>query len=157
MNRTWLTVINEIVNSKENELSVEVTHKGKSIRLKVGNYNRCMRDYPHINIIRTLMNNIKSTLGYDVTEVIKNDNTTYIINLVIPTVCKTYKYIIVMIYINDIYNLLHNLTTIRDIMLKQNHYWEVISKNKINLKSMNKIKFKCLQNCDTHFRIKSNN
>lgn len=79
MNRTWLTVINEIVSNKENELSVEVTHRGKSIRLKVGNYNRCMRDYPHSDIIRTLINNIKSTLGYDITEIVKNDNTTYII------------------------------------------------------------------------------
>lgn len=79
MNRTWLTVINEIVSNKENEVSVEVKHNGRSIRLKVGNYNKCMRNYPHSDSIRTLMNNIKNTLGYDVTEVIENDNTTYII------------------------------------------------------------------------------
>jgi hypothetical protein len=79
MNRTWLTVINEIVNNKENEVSIDVKHNGKSIRLKVGNYNRCMRDYPHSDSIRTLISNIKSTLGYDVTEVIENNNTTYIV------------------------------------------------------------------------------
>ena len=79
MNRTWLTVINEIVSNKENELSVEVKHNGRSIRLKVGSYNKCMRDYPHSDSIRTLINNIKSTLEYDVTEVVENDNTTYII------------------------------------------------------------------------------
>lgn len=80
MNRTWLTVINEIVSNKKNELSVEVKRNGKSIRLKVGNYSRCMRDYPHSDSIRTLMNNIKNTLGYDVTEVVENDNTVYIVN-----------------------------------------------------------------------------
>ena len=79
MNRTWLTVINEIVSNKENEVSVEVTHQDKSIRLKVGSYNRYMRDYPHSDSIRTLMNNIKSTLGYDVTEIVENDNTVYIV------------------------------------------------------------------------------
>ena len=79
MNRTWLTVINEIVNNKENEVSIDVKHNGKSIRLKVGNYKRCMRDYPHSDSIRTLISNIKSTLGYDVTEVIENNNTTYIV------------------------------------------------------------------------------
>ena len=39
-----------------------------------------MCDYPHSDSIRTLMNNIKSTLGYDVTEVVENDNTVYIVN-----------------------------------------------------------------------------
>lgn len=79
--------------------------------------------------------------------------------LVLCTDYENYNYIIVLIYINDIYNLLHNVITLRAIMLKQNQYWEVLSGDKIDedtvtLKSMNEIDFSCLPKDEFYYALK---
>lgn len=79
--------------------------------------------------------------------------------LVLCTDCENYNYIIVIISVNDIYNLLHNVITMKKIILKQKEYWEVLSGDKIDedtvtLKSMNEIDFSCLPQDKFYYTLK---
>lgn len=88
MNETWLTILNEIINSETNEISVEVKQHNKSMKLRVDKYHHYLRNHSKIdNIIdaikfdsiRSIMINLKNILDYSVTEIQKDDSTTYII------------------------------------------------------------------------------
>lgn len=88
MNRTWLTILNEIINSETNELSVEVKCYNKSMKVRVDKYHHYMRNHSKIdNIIsdikldsiRSIMINLENLLGYNVTEIQEDDSTNYII------------------------------------------------------------------------------
>lgn len=79
--------------------------------------------------------------------------------LVLCTDCKNYNYIIVIISVNDIYNLLHQKITMKKIILKQKEYWKVISEDEIDkdiitLKSMNKIDFSYLPKDEFYYALK---
>lgn len=88
MNRTWLTILNEIINSETNEISVEVKQHNKSMKLRVDKYHHYLRNHSKIdNIIdaikldsiRSIMINLENILDYSVTEIQDDDSTTYII------------------------------------------------------------------------------
>lgn len=88
MNRTWLTILNEIINSETNEMSVEIKQYNKSIKLRVDKYHHYLRDYSKIDSIissikldsvRSIIINLENILGYSVTEIQEDDSTTYII------------------------------------------------------------------------------
>ena len=88
MNRTWLTILNEIISSETNELSVEIKCYNKSMKVRVDKYHHYLRNHSKIdNIIsdikldsiRSIMINLENLLGYNVTEIHKDDSTTYII------------------------------------------------------------------------------
>ena len=88
MNETWLTILNEIINSKTNEISVEVKQHNKSMKLRVDKYHHYLRNHSKIdNIIdaikldsiRSIMINLENILDYSVTEIQEDDSTTYII------------------------------------------------------------------------------
>ena len=88
MNRTWLTILNEIINSETNELSVEVKCYNKSMKVRVDKYHHYLRNHSKIdNIIsdikldsiRSIMINLENLLGYNVTEIQEDDSTNYII------------------------------------------------------------------------------
>ena len=88
MNRTWLTILNEIINSETNEISVEVKQYNKSMKLRVDKYHHYMRNHSKIdNIIsdikldsiRSIMINLENLLGYNITEIQEDDSTNYII------------------------------------------------------------------------------
>lgn len=79
--------------------------------------------------------------------------------LVLCTDCKNYNYIIVIISVNDIYNLLHQKITMKKVILKQKEYWEVLSGDKIDedtvtLKSMNEINFNYLPQDKFYYALK---
>ena len=79
MNRTWLTILNEIVNSETNELSVKIKYYNKSIKLRVDKYHHYLRNHSKLDSIMSIIINLENILGYSVTEIQKDDNTTYII------------------------------------------------------------------------------
>ena len=88
MNETWLTILNEIINSETNEISVEVKQHNKSMKLRVDKYHHYLRNHSKIdNIIdaikldsiRSIMINLENILDYSVTEIQKDDSITYII------------------------------------------------------------------------------
>lgn len=79
MNRTWLTILNEIVNSETNELSVEIKYYNKSIKLRVDKYHHYLRNHSKLNSIMSIIINLENILGYSVTEIQKDNSTTYII------------------------------------------------------------------------------
>lgn len=79
MNRTWLTILNEIINSETNELSIEVKCYNKSMKVKVDKYHHYLRNSSKIDSIMSIMINLENLLGYNVTEIQKDDSTTYII------------------------------------------------------------------------------
>lgn len=79
MNRTWLTILNEIVNSETNELSVEIKYYNKSIKLRVDKYHHYLRNHSKLDSIMSIIINLENILGYSVTEIQKDNSTTYII------------------------------------------------------------------------------
>lgn len=88
MNRTWLTILNEIINSETNEVSVEIKQHNKSMKLRVDKYHHYLRDYSKIDSIissikldsiRSIMINLENILSYNVTEIQEDDSITYII------------------------------------------------------------------------------
>lgn len=88
MNRTWLTILNEIINSETNEISVEVKQHNKSMKLRVDKYHHYLRNHSKIDSIinsikldsiRSIMINLENILGYSVTEIQEDDSTTYVI------------------------------------------------------------------------------
>ena len=79
--------------------------------------------------------------------------------LVLCTDYENYNYIIVIISVNDIYNLLHQKITMKKVILKQKEYWEVLSGDKIDkdtvtLKSMTEIDFSCLPQDKFYYALK---
>ena len=79
MNRTWLTILNEIINSETNELSVEIKCYNTSIKLRVDKYHHYLRNYSKVDSIMSIIINLENLLGYSVTEIQEDDSTTYII------------------------------------------------------------------------------
>lgn len=79
MNRTWLTILNEIINSETNELSVEIKCYNTSIKLRVDKYHHYLRNYSKVDSIMNIIINLENLLGYSVTEIQEDDSTTYII------------------------------------------------------------------------------
>jgi hypothetical protein len=79
MNETWLTILNEIINSETNEVNVEVKQYNKSMKLRVDKYHHYLRNYSKIDSIMGIMINLENILGYSVTEIQDDDSTTYII------------------------------------------------------------------------------
>lgn len=79
MNETWLTILNEIINSETNEVSVEVKQYNTSIKLRVDKYHHYLHDYSKLDRIMGIMINLENILGYSVTEIQDDDSTTYII------------------------------------------------------------------------------
>lgn len=59
--------------------------------------------------------------------------------LVLCTDIDELNYIIVRLSMNDLYELLHGEGSIRDIVLKQNEYWNVISGEEIPLDKVEKL------------------
>ena len=79
--------------------------------------------------------------------------------LILCTDCKNYNYNIVIISVSDIYNLLHQKITMKDVILTQEEYWEVISGNEISndivtKKSINEIDFSCLPKEGFYYTVK---
>lgn len=79
MNETWLTILNEIINSETNEVNVEVKQYHTSIKLRVDKYHHYLHDYSKLDRIMGIMINLENILGYSVTEIQDDDSTTYII------------------------------------------------------------------------------
>lgn len=79
MNRTWLTILNEIINNETNEMSVEIKYYNKSIKLRVDKYHHYLRNHSKLDSIMSIIINLENILGYSVTEIQEDDNTTYII------------------------------------------------------------------------------
>ena len=79
MNRTWLTILNEIINNETNELSVEIKYYNKSIKLRVDKYHHYLRNHSKLDNIMSIIINLENILGYSVTEIQKDNSTTYII------------------------------------------------------------------------------
>ena len=79
MNRTWLTILNEIINSETNKLSVKIKYYNKSIKLRVDKYHHYLRNHSKLDSIISIIINLENILGYSVTEIQKDDSTTYII------------------------------------------------------------------------------
>ena len=79
MNRTWLTILNEIINSETNKLSVEIKYYNKSIKLRVDKYHHYLRNHSKLDSIISIIINLENILGYSVTEIQKDNSTTYII------------------------------------------------------------------------------
>lgn len=79
MNRTWLNILNEVINSETDELSVEIKCYNKSMRLRVDKYHHYLRNYSKLDSIMSIIINLENLLGYNVTEVQEDDSTTYII------------------------------------------------------------------------------
>ena len=79
--------------------------------------------------------------------------------LALCTDCKNYNYIIVIISVNDIYNLFDQKITMKNIILKQEEYWEVISGDEISndivtKKSINEIDFSYLPKDEFYCTLK---
>lgn len=79
MNETWLTILNEIINSETNEVNVEVKQYHTSIKLRVDKYHHYLHDYSKLDRIMGIMINLENILDYSVTEIQDDDSTTYII------------------------------------------------------------------------------
>lgn len=79
MNETWLTILNEIINSETNKVNVEVKQYHTSIKLRVDKYHHYLHDYSKLDRIMGIMINLENILGYSVTEIQDDDSTTYII------------------------------------------------------------------------------
>lgn len=79
MNRTWLNILNEIINSETNKLSVKIKYYNKSIKLRVDKYHHYLRNHSKLDSIISIIINLENILGYSVTEIQKDDSTTYII------------------------------------------------------------------------------
>lgn len=79
MNETWLTILNEIINSETNEVNVEVKQYHTSIKLRVDKYHHYLHDYSKLDRIIGIMINLENILGYSVTEIQDDNSTTYII------------------------------------------------------------------------------
>lgn len=79
MNRTWLTILNEIINSETNKLSVKIKYYNKSIKLRVDKYHHYLRNHSKLDSIISIIINLENILSYSVTEIQKDDSTTYII------------------------------------------------------------------------------
>lgn len=79
--------------------------------------------------------------------------------LALCTDCKDYNYIIVIISVNDIYNLFDQKITMKNVILKQEEYWEVISGDEISndivtKKPINEIDFSCLPKDEFYYALK---
>ena len=82
--------------------------------------------------------------------------------LVLCTDIDELNYIIVKLSMNDVYKLLHGEEPIRDTILKQNEYWNVISGKEIPLDKVEKLSISKLDSSlllkeDVYFKIVSTN
>lgn len=72
--------------------------------------------------------------------------------------CENYNYIVVEVSLVDIYDLLHENISMREVILKQNKYWMVfsgidISADRVEIKKMEDIDQSCLPKKDACYKV----